>query len=385
MVHPKIPIAQQMLREMGIDLWMIVCSEASDVHSPYLLGVTCYSRHAIIIPSTGKSSVIIHQMEGPMVERQGTVDEIVTYRSTREFVDKLKEVVLSISEKPKIALNFVENLYEEGGDPINTITYGDVLALQKLFPGATFVSAKEILEKLTLTKSAEEIRLHEKAIEITLKAMKAAIEFIKSGVSECEVAAEAEYVMRKEGAGTAFSTIVASGPNSADPHHETSERKIGRDDVVILDMGAKYKLMAADITWTVFVGKNPPKDLEKIYRIVLDAKREATNALRPGIKGWEVDKAARDVIYGNGFSDEHFSHGTGHPLGLVVHGLGPALTKKEWSKRAELELVPTMIVTIEPGIYIRGKYGVRLEDDVLITEDGRRILSKTPDSLLTIT
>ena len=148
MVNPKISEAQKILRNENIDLWLIVCSEATDVHSPYLLGVTCYSRHAIIVPRSGKSVVIIHDMEGPMVQKEGQVDEVITYRSSEEFVKKLREIVLSISDRPKIALNFVENLYEEGGDPINTITYGDVLSLRKIFPNAMFVSAHKILEKL---------------------------------------------------------------------------------------------------------------------------------------------------------------------------------------------------------------------------------------------
>ncbi|MCD6164577.1 MAG: aminopeptidase P family protein [Candidatus Odinarchaeota archaeon] len=384
MSNLRIEKAQQYLRDHGIDLWLIVTAEGKDIHSPFLLGARCFGRHAIIIPKDGSSVAICTLMEAPMARKAKQIEEILPYKKSEEFIEKLREIVYKISKKPVIALNYVENLYKEGGEAINTLTHGDYLALRKIFPDATFVSAQGLLENLRTIKTPEDVKLHEKAVEIALGAMEKAVELIKPGVTESEVAAEAEHFMRKRGATPSFPIIVASGPNSADPHHETGERKIQEGDLVIIDLGAEYKLRVSDITWTVYVGEKPPKLFQRMFNVTLEAQRKAINAIGPGVEAWKIDKVARDIILKHGFKEEEFPHSTGHPIGIDVHDIGPLLGEKGKSKRAEMKLLPGMIVTVEPGIYIQGKGGVRIEDDVLVTEKGHRVLSRTPDELICI-
>jgi len=384
MSNSKITRVQKYLKKHDIDLWLIVTAEGKDIHSPFLLGTRCFGRHAIIIPKEGETTVICSLMEAPMVQKAKQIERVMAYKKGEEFIEKLKETVYKISNKPIIALNYVENLYREGGEAVNTITHGDYLALKNIFPDATFVSAQELLEDLRMIKTLEEVELHEKAVEIALEAMEKAIETIRTGVTEVEIAAEAEYFMKKRGATPSFPIIVASGPNSADPHHQTGERKIQEGDLVVIDLGAEYKLRTSDITWTVYVGRNPPEIFQRMFSVTLKAQRAAINAVNPGVEAWKIDKVARDIILKHGFREEEFPHSTGHPIGIDVHDIGPLLGERGKSKRAEMKLLPGMIVTIEPGIYIQGRGGVRIEDDVLVTEKGHRVLSKTPDRLICI-
>jgi len=384
MSNSKIIRVQEYLKKHDVDLWLIVTAEGKDIHSPFLLGTRCFGRHAIIIPKEGETTVICSLMEAPMIQKTKQIERVMAYKKGEEFIEKLKETVYKISNKPIIALNYVENLYREGGEAVNTITHGDYLALKNIFPDATFVSAQELLEDLRIIKTSEEVELHEKAVEIALEAMEKAIETIRVGVTEVEIAAEAEYFMKKKGATPSFPIIVASGPNSADPHHQTGERKIQEGDLVVIDLGAEYKLRTSDITWTVYVGRNPPEIFQRMFSVTLKAQRAAINAVNPGVEAWKIDKVARDIILKYGFKEEEFPHSTGHPIGIDVHDVGPLLSERGKSKRAEMKLLPGMIVTIEPGIYIQGKGGVRIEDDVLVTEKGHKVLSKTPDRLICI-
>jgi len=384
MSNPKIKRAQQYLKDHGIDLWLIVTAEGKDIHSPFLLGARCFGRHAIVIPKDGKPVAICALMETPMAEKAKQIEEILSYKKSEEFVEKLRKIVYEVSERPIIALNYVEDLYKKGGEAINTLTHGDYLALKEILPDATFVSAQGLLENLRMIKTKDDVNLHEKAVKIALGAMEKAVESIKLGVTESEVAAEAEHFMRKRGASPSFPIIVASGPNSADPHHQTGERKIQEGDLIIIDLGAEYKLRVSDITWTVYVGKNPPELFQRMFNVTLEAQRKAINIISPGVEAWRVDKVARDTILKHGFKEEEFPHSTGHPIGIDVHDIGPILGEKGKSKRAEMKLLPGMIVTVEPGIYIQGKGGVRIEDDVLVTERGHKVLSKTPDELIYI-
>jgi len=384
MSNLKIKRVQKYLKEHGIDLWLIVTAEGKDVHSPFLLETRCFGRHAIIVPKEGNPVAICTLMETPMVQKAKQVEEVLSYKKSEEFIEKLRETVYKISKKPVIALNYVENLYKEGGEAINTLTHGDYLALKEIFPDATFVSAQELLENLRMIKTPEDVELHKKAVEIALEAMKKAVESIKPGVTESEVAAEAEHLIRKRGATPSFPIIVASGPNSADPHHQTGEREIREGDLVVIDLGAEYKLRVSDITWTVYVGEKPPELFQRMFNVTLEAQRKAINAIKPGVEAWKIDKIARDTILMHGFKEEEFPHSTGHPIGISVHDIGPLLGEKEKSKKAEMKLLPGMLVTVEPGIYIQGKGGVRIEDDVLVTERGHEVLSKTPDKLICI-
>lgn len=198
---------------------------------------------------------------------------------------------------------------------------------------------------------------------------------IKPGVSERDLAAELEYFMKRRGSdGVAFETIVASGPRSALPHGRAGSRVLARGDLVTLDFGARVAGYCSDLTRTVVLGRASARQTE-VYSTVLNAQSAAIAAIRAGVEGSEVDRVARDLIASRGFGD-YFGHGLGHGLGRVVHD-HPAL-----SPRQAPVLRAGMVVTVEPGVYIPGWGGVRIEEDVLVTEAGCEVLTSAPRELL---
>lgn len=224
-------------------------------------------------------------------------------------------------------------------------------------------------EELRLVKDDNEIKMMTKALRITEKALSETSDFIEAGKTEIEIARFLEERMMLSGAeGLAFETIVASGPNGALPHAVPTKRKIKEGDAVTIDCGAQFKGYKADMTRTFVLGEPRPW-LKKIYGVVRQAQVEAIKAIKPGMKTDEADEVARRFIENAGYG-EFFGHGLGHGVGLATHE-APSL-----SKRKSSVLKPGMVVTVEPGIYLPRKGGVRLEEMVLITEGGCRVLNK---------
>jgi Xaa-Pro aminopeptidase len=198
---------------------------------------------------------------------------------------------------------------------------------------------------------------------------------IKPGVPENALAAELEYYMRLAGASRpAFDTIVASGPRSSLPHGRASSRRIEDGDLVTFDFGACVDGYCSDMTRTLVVGKASDEQ-RRVYDLVLQAQLAGVAAVRPGVTGRDVDAAARDLIAAAGHKD-HFGHGLGHGIGLAVHE-APRL-----SPLGDDVLAPGMVTSVEPGVYVPGWGGVRIEDLVAVTQDGARILTKTPKGLI---
>jgi len=240
---------------------------------------------------------------------------------------------------------------------------------------AELVPVSGIVEKLRLIKSAAEIKILKEAAEIADAAFDHIIRFIRPGVTEREVANELEFFMRKQGAvSSSFDIIVASGYRSALPHGVASDKAIEKGELVTLDFGAYYKGYCSDITRTVAVG-DISDELKQIYDVVLQAQLRGMAGIKPGITGREADALTRDYITEKGYG-EYFGHSTGHGIGLEVHE-GPAL-----SVRSETVLEPGMVVTVEPGIYIAGLGGVRIEDDTVVTADGNESLTRSPKELI---
>ncbi|MFA5320272.1 MAG: aminopeptidase P family protein [Candidatus Omnitrophota bacterium] len=225
-----------------------------------------------------------------------------------------------------------------------------------------------IVEELRRVKSAGELSRIRKAVFIAEEALRKASAMRLPGKSEKEVACELEFFMRGLGAeGAAFEIIVASGPNSSRPHHLTSERKILKNEPVLVDIGADFRGYKSDLTRVFFSGKITPLEA-KVYEIVLTAQKKALAAAAAGIAAKEVDSAARDHIEERGYGG-FFGHSLGHGVGLDVHEL-PRVSQSEsgW-------LLPGMVFTVEPAVYLPGKFGIRIEDMVLITGKGVEVLS----------
>ena len=240
---------------------------------------------------------------------------------------------------------------------------------------AELVPITGLIEKLRMIKSDSEIKILKEAADIADAAFKHIIEFIQPGKTELEVSNELEFFMRTAGASSSsFDIIVASGLRSALPHGVASDKIIETGDLVTLDYGALHNGYVSDITRTVAVGQ-PSKKLKEMYQVVLDSQLLAMENIKPGLTGKEADAIARDYITSKGYGD-FFGHSLGHGIGLEVHE-GPGL-----SVRSDVRLEENMAVTVEPGIYIAGIGGVRIEDDTLLTKNGNETFTHSTKELL---
>ncbi len=255
------------------------------------------------------------------------------------------------------------------------ISYAGYESWQKNIPGREWIGLGESLNQLRMVKEPWELERLEKAEAIGDAAFSHILTVIKPGITELEIAAELEYAMKKNGAsGTSFDTIVASGIHSAMPHAIPSEKKVESGDFVTMDFGCRYDGYCSDMTRTIVVGKASDRQKE-IYRTVLEAQLAALDFIKAGLRGREVDQVARDVIAKAGYG-QYFGHGLGHSVGLLIHE-EPRLSLKDMTVLEE-----NMIETVEPGIYVPGFGGVRIEDMVVVTKDGHRNLTHSKKELI---
>lgn len=244
---------------------------------------------------------------------------------------------------------------------------------EKLADGVEMVAAGGRVEQLRRVKDAEELASIAEASKLADAVWTWTLEQGLAGRREREVARAAEARIRELGGDPSFPAIVAAGPNGALPHAEPGEREIGRGELVVFDMGAKLDGYCSDGTRTYATG-DPGEDGRAVYEVVRQAQQAGLEAIRAGVTGEDVDSAARKAIDDAGYG-EHFGHALGHGVGLEVHE-GPRL-----SQRSDDVLGPGEVVTVEPGIYLPGKLGVRIEDLVVVTEDGLSNLSSLPKDL----
>jgi Xaa-Pro aminopeptidase len=243
----------------------------------------------------------------------------------------------------------------------------------KLPNGVEMIAAGGRVEELRRVKDTGELALIEEASKLADEVWRWSVEQGLAGRTEREVARAAEARLREHGGDPSFPAIVAAGPNGALPHAEPGEREIGRGELVVFDMGAQLDGYCSDGTRT-FATSDPGEEAIAVYEVVREAQQAALGAIKAGVKGEDVDKVAREVIDAAGHGDR-FGHGLGHGVGLEVHE-APRL-----SLRSDDVLAPGEVVTVEPGIYLPGQLGVRIEDLVVVTEDGLRNLSSLPKDL----
>ena len=315
---------------------------------------------SLLIPADGESTLYVYGVnyEQAKVEAKGFRVELV--KGNENLMTKIAKQAQDCKVK-KLAVDAL------GVESWRTLAkeFGAENALEI---NSSFVQA------LRKVKDKQEIELMRKAGELTSKGMEAASEAVKSGVKEYEVAAEIEYAMRKRGSGgTAFETIVASGLSSAFPHGGCSDRELRGGDFVVVDLGATYGYYCSDMTRTFVAGK-PSTKQQKIYNIAQKAQEAAVKTIKAGVAVSDVDGTARKVIADAGYAD-YFVHRLGHGVGLEVHEL-PTLDPFS----PDL-LAAGNVVTIEPGIYLPGFGGVRIEDTVLVKRNGAEKLTAGPCSL----
>jgi Xaa-Pro aminopeptidase len=234
-----------------------------------------------------------------------------------------------------------------------------------------------IVEALRSQKDAQELAVMRKAALLAGEVVEGALKLLKPGVRESEVAAEIEYQMKRRGAsGPSFETIVAFGERSALPHARPTGKRLRKNELVVLDLGVILGHYCSDITRTVYVGRAPQR-VREWYRAVKEANQAGTAAVRAGTACGEVDAAAREVLKKNGL-ETHFVHSTGHGLGLEVHET-PRVARGQ-----TIRLVPGNVITIEPGVYVEGIGGIRIEDDVAVGVQGREVLTRVRRDLVEI-
>jgi len=323
----------------------------------YLTGFDGASR--LLVPASGESVLYVFGVNYEMAKA-------VVKNCSVELMQRGEDVNKKVAGHCKKM-----KLKKIGFDALDVSSF---LALKKNLKKVQLKASQAVWD-LRKVKDQNELRNIRKAAELTDMAATTAAEVIKPGMREYEVAAEVEYAMRKLGSeGTAFDTIVASGLSSAYPHGGCSSKKIKRGELIQFDVGARYQHYNADLTRTYLIGKPTPKQ-QKMYKVVMKAQEKAFQKIREGIKAKQVDAVAREVIKKQGFG-ECFVHGLGHGVGLAVHEL-PTLNavSKDVLKAGN-------VVTDEPGIYIVGYGGVRIEDTVLVKKDGAERLTKASYDLV---
>lgn len=297
---------------------------------------------------------------------------ITDFRYWEQVTREVKEFELS-KQGPKLWESVADLIISLGwgkiGFEAGSLTYQEYQTLGGLIPaGRQLASTEDLVERLRWVKEPAEVEVLAKAMVITDQAWRETLAVIKPGVKEREIALKFDYQLRLNGAeGSAFTTIVASGWRAALPHAAATDKKVEPGELVLIDGGALYQGYHGDLTRTVVLGKADSKQRE-IYQIVLEAQEEVLKVLKGGLTGKSVDGIARDLITGKGYG-ENFGHGLGHSVGLNIHER-PRLSVTEEG------MVPAgAVVTVEPGIYLPGWGGVRIEDLVAVEEDGVRNLT----------
>lgn len=301
---------------------------------------------------------------------------ITDFRYIQQANDQAQDFEVINQEGPmlgKINELIKEDQYKNVGVETHLITYNEYQALNT--DAVELSSIEGVIETIRMIKDEFEIKQIQKAADIVDETYEHILKWVKPGMTENEVNNEMEMFMRRKGATcSSFDTIVASGYRGALPHGVASNKVIEEGDMITLDFGALYEGYVSDVTRTFAIGE-PKEEMKKIYNIVLEAQLSALEQIKPGMTGKEADTIARDVIKSYGYG-EQFGHSLGHGIGLEVHE-GPALSQK-----SDIVLEENMCITLEPGIYVDGLGGVRIEDDVLVTKNGLQRFTKSSKDLI---
>lgn len=354
--------ARDALLERGADLLLV----APSADMRYLIG---RERHAserptlLTIPTHGDPFVLVAAFEAPGVEGIEGLS-IVPYGEVEDPYLALRDALASQPGPRRALLN----------DQAWAIV---LLRLQETFPDTRFGSASQLLGSMRMQKQPEEIDLLRRAGAMADAAFGELVSREFAGRSEREVGEELTALLKQQGLETAgWGPIVGSGPNSTSPHHTAGDRIIREGDAVVLDFGGTLDGYSADITRTVHVGETNA-EFRRVYGIVQQAQQTAVDAVRPGVQAQAVDRAARGVIEAAGYGD-FFIHRTGHGIGLDEHEEPYIIAGND------LPLGTGMTFSVEPGVYLPGRFGVRIEDIVAVTEGGAERLNNAPRDLVVV-
>lgn len=355
MVNKRVCDLRNLFDSLNIDAALII----SDVNRNYLTGFTGDESYAFI--TKDKAFFITDSRYTEQAKIQVKDFKVIEYKPTKLY-ECIKELAL-------------DNGIKCVGIEEDRISFSEYKKLEETLGDIKIVNLEGAIEKLRIIKDEKEIELISRAAKIADEAFLHILNYIKAGMSEKEVALELEFFMKKKGASKlSFDSIVASGARSSLPHGTATDKIIEKGDFLTLDFGCVYEGYCSDMTRTIVIGKADDRQKE-IYNIVLEANKAALNEIKPESCCSDIDKIARDIITLKGYGDK-FGHGLGHGVGREIH------EQPRLSTLSKSILKPGMVVTDEPGIYIPGYGGVRIEDLVLVTEDGYRVLSNSPKELI---
>ena len=355
MTNPRLDSIRRLMRDNNLDALLVrQAEETPSVNMRYLSGFT--GTAGVLIVGRDQQFIATDSRYWEQVKHQAPNYALLQYKNHPEQADVVRDKLKSLVAK-------------RVGFEAGRLTVAQHVIWKEKFEGVELVATTDMVEGLRMVKDTHEIDVVRKAIALTDRAYEHIVNWIEPGMSEKEVAWELEAFMRTRGAdGLAFDVHVASGPNSAEPHHVADDREIRLGDPIWIDMGARVGGYCADLTRSFVLGE-PDEQFKKIYEIVLRAQLTVEHALKAGLPGKDVDAIARKVIEDAGFGD-NFGHGLGHGVGLHIH------EKPSAGRVSEDTLPDGALVTIEPGIYIPGWGGVRIEDVALIHDGGAEILTK---------
>lgn len=349
MANKRVEQLRVMLQEQGLSALLV----ASPINRRYLTGFTGSAGYVLI--TRDESYLLTDFRYMTQAPEQAKGFKVVEHGS--KVMETVKEL---LTAEGITSLGFEQE----------HITYAVFTTFTEQLKPITLIPVSGLVEKLRIFKDSEELRVMQRAADLADATFSHILNIVEVGKTEREIDLQMEMFMRSHGAtSSSFDTIVASGERSALPHGVASERVIQGNEFITFDFGALLDGYCSDLTRTIALGTPDPK-LKEIYDIVLEAQLHALDHIKPGMTGREADALTRDIISKYGYG-EYFGHSTGHGLGMEVHE-SPRL-----SKLSDDVLEPGMVVTVEPGIYLPGLGGVRIEDDIVITETGIHILTSS--------
>lgn len=323
---------------------------------------------------TGSTSMLLIGMEKAWL----VVDFRYTIQARGQVFEGIEVVEQQDSFFKTINGIISENSIEVIGFEGNVLTFSEYQKMKiGLSRARNLISLDGALDSLRIIKDEEEIEMIQQAVLLGDKVFDHIVKFIKPGMKETEVSAEIEYMMKKLGAkGPSFETIVAAGHRSAMCHGTATDNVIKHGDAVVLDFGLIYRNYCSDMTRTIFIGE-PDKELTRIYGIVREAQEAALSGIRSGMKASDADKIARDIIMRAGYGDA-FGHSLGHGVGVEIH------EEPRVSVKSEDILADGMVFSVEPGIYVEGLGGVRIEDMVVLVDGKPRNFTTSPKDMIIV-
>lgn len=376
MMDEKIRQVRVFMMESSIDAWLIYDFRGFDPTGIALLGdLTPHSRQYAILITLEDPIIIIK----PRIESHELMDispKILTFNARTQL--EFKQTIIDQTKQfHRLAANFSNN------PQTDVLPSGRFELLKSALPEAEWVSGENLMQIIHSVLSKAQLKSQARAAKTCARIMEEAFSFLAERVGEVteeEVADFILYRFKEENLTTAETPMVAVQENTANPHYTAGKLVIRKNHLVMIDLWAKWEIFA-DMTWMAYTGSKIPPEIQTIWDIILEARKNATKAIRPNISAQIPDKRAREVIVNAGYGDA-ILHRTGHSIDTTVHGKGANLDSFEMPETRLL--LPNTIVSVEPGIYLPGNFGVRSEIDVVVTTAGHHVTTPKQENILLI-